>query len=89
VHAAETTLTKPADFQLRGSVNTGTISTEGLEKSKLAHHAYEECHMVAWNEARILEIERNSTHKNHKPLAHIAFLNNPISHISLHRLTFN
>jgi hypothetical protein len=33
------------------------------EISTLAQDAYEECHMVGWNEARILEIESNSRYR--------------------------
>jgi predicted GIY-YIG superfamily endonuclease len=34
-----------------------------LEKSKLVEHAYEEGHRIGWDEARILEIQRNSRYK--------------------------
>jgi hypothetical protein len=36
------------------------------EKSNLAQHAYEECHRVGWNEARILEIESNSKYRKYE-----------------------
>jgi hypothetical protein len=35
-----------------------------LEKSKLAQHAYEEGYRVSWDDARILETEGNSRHRN-------------------------
>jgi hypothetical protein len=34
-----------------------------LEKSKLAQHAYDKCHGLNWDEARILEIESNSRYR--------------------------
>jgi hypothetical protein len=43
-------------------VNTATISKGLPEKSKLAHHTYEEGHRVGWNEARILENGSKSRH---------------------------
>jgi hypothetical protein len=44
------------------------ILREGrLEKSKLAQHAYEEGHMVGWDEGRILEIESNSRYSSLYP----------------------
>jgi hypothetical protein len=36
-----------------------------LEKSKLAQHAYEEGHMVGWNEARILDIESHNRYRKY------------------------
>jgi hypothetical protein len=45
-----------------------------LEKSKLAWHAYEEGHGVAWDEARILKIENNSRYRKYKKLAHVVCL---------------
>jgi hypothetical protein len=54
-----------------------------LEKSKLSQHAYEECHRVEWDEARILEIESNSKHRKYKEFAHMACSTNPISQPSL------
>jgi hypothetical protein len=54
-----------------------------LEKSKLAQHAYEESPRLAWDEARILEIESNSGYTKYKESAHMACLTNPISQPSL------
>jgi hypothetical protein len=39
--------------------------TQGLlEKSKLAQHAYEENHRIFWKEAKVFQIEPNTTYKN-------------------------
>jgi hypothetical protein len=47
--------------------------TEGLlEKSKLAQHAYEEGHNICWNEAKVLQIEPNTTYKKYKKSAHMS-----------------
>jgi hypothetical protein len=57
---------------------------EGLiDKSRLAQHAYEEGHKVMWDDARVLEIERNSRYRKYKESAHMACSNNPISQPSL------
>jgi hypothetical protein len=50
-----------------------------LEKSKIVLQAYEEGHRVVWDEARILEIARNSRHRKLKEWAHMACLKTPIS----------
>jgi hypothetical protein len=54
-----------------------------LEKSKFALQAYEVCHRVGCDDARILEIESNSRNRKYKGSAHMAFLTNPISQPSL------
>jgi hypothetical protein len=54
-----------------------------LEKSKLAHYAYEEGHRVGWDDARILKIEINSRYRKYKESVHMACLTNPISQPSL------
>jgi hypothetical protein len=46
-----------------------------LEKSKLAQHAYGGGHRMAWEAARILEIESNSRYRKYKELAHKGMLN--------------
>jgi hypothetical protein len=53
-----------------------------LEKSKFAHHAYEEGHRVGWDDGRILEIESNSRYRKYMESALMACLINPISHPS-------
>jgi hypothetical protein len=54
-----------------------------LEISKLAQHAFEEDHRVDWDEARILEIERNNRYRKYKESAHLACSTTPISQPSL------
>jgi hypothetical protein len=54
-----------------------------LGKSKLAQHAYEEGHKVGWDDARVLEIERNSMYRKYKKSAHMVCLTNAISQPSL------
>jgi len=54
-----------------------------LDKSKLAQHAFEEGHQISWNEAKILQIERNSRSRKYKESALMACMNNPISQPSL------
>jgi hypothetical protein len=40
--------------------------TQGLlEKSKLAQDLYEEGHKICWNEAKVLQIEPNTTYRKH------------------------
>jgi hypothetical protein len=50
-----------------------------LEESKLAQHAYKECHRIVRDETRILDSESNSRHKKYNELAHTACLKNSIS----------
>jgi hypothetical protein len=58
--------------------------TQGLlEKSKLSQHAYEEGHKICCCEAKILQIEPNTTYKKYKETAHISLLDHPISQSSL------
>jgi hypothetical protein len=54
-----------------------------IYKSKMAQHACEEGHRVGLDEARVLEIESNSTYRKYKESAHMACLTNPISQPSL------
>jgi hypothetical protein len=47
--------------------------TQGLlEKSKLAQHAYKEGHKVCWNEAKVLQIDLNTTYRKYKESAHMS-----------------
>jgi hypothetical protein len=58
--------------------------TQGLlEKSKLAQHAYEEDHRIYWSEAKVLQIEPNTTYRKYKESAHMSLLDHPISQPSL------
>jgi hypothetical protein len=54
-----------------------------LEKSKLAHHTYEEGHKVGWDEARIWGIENNNRYRKYQELDHMACLTNLMSECSL------
>jgi hypothetical protein len=54
-----------------------------LEKSKLAPHAYEEGRRIRWKEAKVLEMEQNTTHRKHKESAHMPLLDHAISQASL------
>jgi hypothetical protein len=49
------------------------------EKSKLAQHAYEGSHKICWSEAKILQIEPNTTYRKYKESAHMSLLDHPIS----------
>jgi hypothetical protein len=44
--------------------------------------AYKEGHRVDWDDARILDIERNSRYRKYKESAHMTFSTNPISQSS-------
>jgi hypothetical protein len=58
--------------------------TEGLvEKSKLAQHAYDEGHKICWNEAKVLQIESNTTYRKHKESAHMSLTEHPFRQPSL------
>jgi hypothetical protein len=58
--------------------------TQGLlEKSKLAQHAYKEGHRICWNEAKVLQIETNTTYRKYKESTHMSLLDHPISQPSL------
>jgi hypothetical protein len=54
--------------------------TQGLlEKSKLAQHAYEESHRICWKEAKLLQIEPNTTYRKYNESAHMSLVDHPIS----------
>jgi hypothetical protein len=60
--------------------------TQGLlEMSKLAHHAYEEGNKVrvCWNEAKVLQIEPNTTCSKYTESAHMTLINDLISQTSI------
>jgi predicted GIY-YIG superfamily endonuclease len=58
--------------------------THGLfEKSKLVQHVYEEGHRICWNEAKVLQIEPNTTYKEYKESACMSLVDHPISQPSL------
>jgi hypothetical protein len=54
--------------------------TQGLlEKSKLAEHVYEERQRICWNEAKVLQVEANTTYGKYKESAHVSLIDHPIS----------
>jgi hypothetical protein len=54
--------------------------TQGLlEKSELAQYAYEEGHKICWNEAKVLQVEPNTTYRKYKESAHMSLVDYPIS----------
>jgi hypothetical protein len=54
--------------------------TQGLlEKSKLAQHAYGEGHKICWKEAKVLQIEPNTTYRKYKESAHMSLIDHPIN----------
>jgi predicted GIY-YIG superfamily endonuclease len=58
--------------------------TQGLlEKSKLAQHAYEEGHKICWKEAKVVQIEPNTTYRKYKESALMSLADHPISQPSL------
>jgi hypothetical protein len=54
-----------------------------FKKSKLAQHPYEEGHRTCWQEAKVLQIEPNTTYRKHKEPADMSLLDHPISQTSL------
>jgi hypothetical protein len=46
-----------------------------LKKSKLAQHAYEEGHEIYWTEAKVLQIQPNTTCRKHKESAQMSLVN--------------
>jgi hypothetical protein len=52
-------------------------------KSKLAQHGYEEVHKIRWKEAKLLQIEPNTTYRRRKESAHLSLIDHPISQPSL------
>jgi hypothetical protein len=55
-----------------------------LKTSKWAQHAYEDGHQLCWTEAKVLEIEPNSTYRKNKESAHISLVVHSISQPSLY-----
>jgi hypothetical protein len=44
---------------------------------------YEEGHKICWNEAKVLQLEPNTTYRKYKESAHTSLLKHPISQPSL------
>jgi hypothetical protein len=78
VNVADATLLKRRPLVVRIREYRHNLRGGLLDKSKLAHYAYES-HKVGWDEARVLEIESNSRYIKYKESAHMARLTNPIS----------
>jgi hypothetical protein len=52
--------------------------TEGLlGKSKFTQHAYEDVHKICWTEAKVLQVEPNTTHRKYKESAHMSLIDHP------------
>jgi hypothetical protein len=51
--------------------------------SKLAEHGYGDTYQTDWNEARILQVEINNMHREHKGSAHMVCLTDLIGQPSL------
>jgi hypothetical protein len=54
-----------------------------LEKSKLAQHAYGQGHKICWNEAKVLQIESNTTYTKYKESAHMSLIDHPFNQPNL------
>jgi hypothetical protein len=50
-----------------------------LEKSKLAQHAHKEGHNICWNEAKVLQIQPNTTYRKYKKSAQVSLIDHPIT----------
>jgi hypothetical protein len=58
--------------------------TQGLlKKSKLSQHAYKESLKICWKEAKVLQIELNTTYRKYKAFAHMSLVDRLISRPSL------
>jgi hypothetical protein len=55
------------------------LTQDFLVKSKLVQHAYEECHKICWEEAKVLQIGRNITHRKYQESVLMSLLDHPIS----------
>jgi hypothetical protein len=46
---------------------------------RLVQHAYEKGHKICWREAKVLQIEPNTTYRECKEPAHVSLVDRPIS----------
>jgi hypothetical protein len=55
-----------------------------LRKSKLVQHGYEEGHRLCWKEAKVLQIESNTTYRKYKETAYVSLVAQPaqLGHLS-------
>jgi hypothetical protein len=54
-----------------------------FERSRVAQHLFEENYLVLWEEAKILETEKNPVYRKKKKAVYMACLQNPISRTSV------
>ena len=54
-----------------------------VEKSKLAARAFEEGHIIEWDETAIVQIEPDSNYRKYKDAANMLCTNNPVSQPSV------
>jgi hypothetical protein len=59
------------------------LEVDYLERSRLAQNLFEENHLVLWEEANILEAEKNPGYRKNKEAVYMACLQNPISRPSV------
>jgi hypothetical protein len=57
--------------------------TYSVEKSKTDQLAYGEGYKICWNEAKVLQIEPNTTYRKYKESTHMSPLDYPISQARL------
>jgi hypothetical protein len=50
---------------------------------QLAQHAYKESHKICWREAKVSQIEQNSTYRKYKESAHMSLIDHSVSQPSL------
>jgi hypothetical protein len=54
-----------------------------LVKPKLAHHTFEEVQKICWKQAKVLQIEPNTTYRKYKESGHMFLVDHQISQPSL------
>jgi hypothetical protein len=59
------------------------LTQDLLEKSKVAQYVYKEDHEICYNEAKVLQIEPNTSYRKYKESAHMSLLDHPVSQPSL------
>ncbi|PNF14940.1 hypothetical protein B7P43_G01557, partial [Cryptotermes secundus] len=80
-HTLRGTLMKPGP--VRDAQKTKQCDKGLLENSKLAQHAYGEDHKICCKEAKVLQIEHNTTYRKYKESADMSLLHHPISQPSV------
>ena len=79
-NVAGATLGKQADCVVCETDGTqAKLGSRSLLKYRLAQLSFEENHHVLWEEAKILETEKNSVYGKYKEVAYVACLQDPIS----------